>query len=91
MSYLVRLDSIYETLRADMASGYCMSGGEETFASWDAMLTITLELWAQDPVMAGQLPELNPERWTFAGENCDYDYSAAIAKRLDLVSSQSEE
>ena len=84
MSYLDTFLKIVAALRADMASGFAMSGDDETFATWDAYLGAMLGLWSHCPTMSAILaPMTEGERWDFAGENCDDDAGYSLAAMLD--------
>lgn len=65
MSHLNSFEKIVAALAADVASGYSMSGGEDTFRTWDAMLVMMLSLWiAADPITRAILePMTEAQRW----------------------------
>lgn len=84
MSYLAVFQQITSALHAEMASGYCMSGGEETYGTWDAYLGSLLGLWTHCPMMSAILaPMTEADRWQFAGENCDDESGYSLAAMLD--------
>lgn len=84
MSYLVVFQQVASALYAEMASGYCMSGGEETYGTWDTYLGAMLGLWTHCPATWALLaPMSEGERWQFAGENCDDAEGYRLAAMLD--------
>ncbi len=84
MSYLATFTAIVSALRADMDSGYGMSGGNETYATWDAYIGAMLGLWTHDPVVSALLaPMTEAERWQFGQENCCDHEGSALAAMLD--------
>lgn len=82
MSYLARLNVVLAAFHATDSSAF--TGKEDEFATWDAMIAITLELWDRDPALSAAMAGMtHAERYAFAGENCDDETSRAIAARLD--------
>ncbi len=84
MNNLRTVRNIFSALDAEMASGFSMSGGEETFATWDAAVTLQLDLWKHDPSLSAEMVGMNPaEQWQFIGENLDQASCERIASELD--------
>lgn len=86
MHYLTMFVAVESALRDDQDSNYSMSGGEETYATWDAYLGAMLGLWTHDPATWALLaPLTEAERWQFAGENCSTEEGFRIANMLDAA------
>lgn len=81
MSYLDRLNQVKSALDNDTTRVTGQNDSE--YATWDAMITMVLELWDVDPTMIAAMAGMDPaEKWQFAQEG-DWDNCWEIAKSLD--------
>ncbi len=84
MTHLETVLATFAALSDDMASGCCMSGGEETYTTWDAAITLQLDLWQHDATLAAEMIGMTvAEQWQFVGENLDCESCERIAAKLD--------